>query len=149
MQEVIMMKGLPGSGKTTWAREYMKENTWVRRVCKDDIRAMIGGEYCGPNEDAVIAIRNKVIDLLLNEGYWVIVDDTNLNNRHLVAIQNLCSKHGAKLRWEVLHTPLEVCIERDAQRPTPVGEKRIREMDEQWNGAQLTDAEMEQLRRVL
>lgn len=146
MQEIIMLKGLPGSGKTTWAREYCTENTWFRRVSKDDIRAMLGAEYSKSNEDTVRAIRDRVIGLLLDESYSVIVDDTNINNRHVVVIQNLCSKYEATLSWKIFDTPLETCIERDAQRPNPVGADVIRRMNEQWHGVQVP---MDEMRKAL
>lgn len=142
MQELIMLQGLPGSGKTTWARQHCAENTWFRRVSKDDIRAMIGGEYSKPNEDTVIAIRDKIIALLLAETYSVIVDDTNISTRHRVTIQNLCSKYDAEYRVMVFDAPVDVCIERDAQRPNPVGADVIRRMNEQWHGPQVSVEEM-------
>lgn len=142
MQEVILLQGLPGSGKTTWARQHCAENVWFHRVSKDDIRAMICGEYCKPNEDTVIAIRNKIIELLLDEGSSVIVDDTNISTRHRVKIQNLCSKFGAEYRVMVFDTSVDVCIERDAQRLNPVGAAVIRKMNEQWHGPQVSIEEM-------
>jgi predicted kinase len=141
-QELILLQGLPGSGKTTWARQHCIENFWFRRVSKDDIRAMIGGEYSKPNEDTVIEIRNRIVDLLLDEDYSVVVDDTNLNTRHRVKLQNLCSKYGAEYRVMTFDTPLDECIARDAQRPQPVGEAVIRKMDEQWHGPRVSLDEM-------
>lgn len=142
MQELIVLQGLPGSGKTTWARQHCAENTWFHRVSKDDIRAMICGDYCKPLEDTVIEIRNKIVALLLSEGYSVIVDDTNLNERHRVALQNYCSFHGAEYRVMTFDTPLAECIARDALRPNPVGEAVIRKMDEQWHGPRVSIEEM-------
>ncbi len=103
---------------------------------------MICGEYSKPNEDTVRAIRDKIIALLLDEGASVIVDDTNINDQHRVRIQNLCSAHGAEYRVMTFDTPVDVCIERDAQRPKPVGADVIHRMNEQWHGPQVSVEEM-------
>jgi len=41
-QEVIILKGLPASGKTTFARDLTEGNTDYIRVNRDDIRSMCG-----------------------------------------------------------------------------------------------------------
>ena len=52
MLKVYMMKGLPGSGKTTRAMEMLAENpNGIKRVSKDDLRAMLdNGRWSGDAE---------------------------------------------------------------------------------------------------
>ena len=45
MQKIILTRGLPASGKTTWAREYVGEPTnKTINICKDDLRTMLKGD---------------------------------------------------------------------------------------------------------
>lgn len=39
-RELIFLKGLPASGKSTWAKEYVRSHKKALRVNKDDLRAM-------------------------------------------------------------------------------------------------------------
>lgn len=39
--KVILTKGLPASGKTTWARQYQKDNPATVLVNEDELRAML------------------------------------------------------------------------------------------------------------
>lgn len=133
VQEVIILRGLPGSGKTTWAREYCKEHTEFRRVSKDDIRAMLGAEFSTENEDAVCNIRDRIIQVLIGHLFSVVVDDTNISKHHVMRISGMCTRWDTRSRVMDFKTPMNECIARDAARPNPVGEDVIRKMAEQWN----------------
>jgi predicted kinase len=137
--EVLILRGLPGSGKTTWAKQLMAEKSWYHRVCKDDLRAMLhNGVYNTYHEKAVRELQNVLIRELLWEFGPVIVDNTNLNDRQVRTMLNYCFSrlHTAVPVWIIdFLTPVEVCIERDAQRPSPVGADRIRAMADEFENA--------------
>lgn len=137
---VIIMRGLPASGKTTWAKGQMERTPGLfKRVSKDDLRAMLdNGEYSPENEGFVRKCRNEIVLACVLNGHNVIVDDTNLNPAHVEAIRSLV---GADWKWRTpyaevtihtMDTSLEECITRDATRPNPVGEKTIRRMYEKY-----------------
>ena len=129
--ELIILRGLPGSGKSTWAREFVAACPWFKRISRDDLRQMLdGGKYSAHNEKFVCTIRNRMIRECLRDGSSVIVDDTNLKDRDIREIKGCAfiDMEAVPVRIMDFDTPLAVCIERDAQRPTPVGAVRIREM---------------------
>lgn len=134
--EVVILKGLPGSGKSTWAKEQVRAGGGrVKRINKDDLRAMIDdGTFSPDNERFIVLARDTLLMAALTAGFSVIIDDTNLDPFHERRIRELT---GARARVTVrtFDVSLEECIRRDALRPVPVGEAVIREMAREWLGA--------------
>lgn len=125
-----MTRGLPGSGKTFWAREQVdKGDGKVKRVNKDDLRAMIdNGKWSKDREDKILLIRDNIIDMYLTLGFDVIVDDTNFADYHSKELELKASKWGAEFEIKDFDTDVDECILRDAGRPNPVGKKVILDM---------------------
>ena len=135
MKTIYMPKGLPASGKTTWAKDKLAEHPGAyKRVSKDDMRSMLdGGKWSRDNEKFLLGVRDYVVTSALNAGKHVIVDDTNLAPKHQEVLQCLAKKHGAVLEVvDFTNVPLDECIARDQKRPNYVGEKVIRDMWKQF-----------------
>jgi predicted kinase len=133
--QVIILKGLPGSGKTTWAKDQILLNpNKYKRVNKDDLRAMVDADkYSEENEKIVLRIQDNLILDFLDEGYNVIVDNTNLSPKHEARIRCLVKDRADVLvKDDFTYVPLEECIKRDSQREKPVGEKVILGMHNQF-----------------
>ncbi len=140
MKKVILMRGLPGSGKSTYAKQLVAEapNTY-KRINRDDLRAMFdNGHWSQGNEKFVKKVRDVLIVKALEEGKHVIVDDTNLSSTNETRVRQLVQtfnkNHNDTVQVEVkeMTTSLQECIARDAKRPKPVGAKRIRDMHRQF-----------------
>ena len=129
---ILMLQGLPASGKTTHARQLVEQGNWIR-VNKDDLRLMMNnGKYSKQNEKRVIRIRDQIIIDALALGNSVIVDDTNFAPHHLNSMMNLAQKMDARLHVRFIDTPLEDCLARNANRDNPVPEKVIMDMYNQY-----------------
>ena len=125
---VIMCKGLPASGKTTWAKEQVRKHGY-KRVNKDDLRAMIDcSKWSKSNEDFIVSVRNFVIMEALGCKKDVIIDDTNFEPKHEAAIRKIAETYSSEFEVKFFDTPVEECIKRDARRENPVGEEVIRDM---------------------
>lgn len=127
---LTLTRGLPGSGKTTWA----VEQTAVR-LSRDSLRAMLGygplGTYA--QEGRVTVIQQAAATALLRSGQDVIIDDTNLRARYVRAWFTLASAAGASVRVvDFTDVPLETCIAQDATRAVRVGAAVIRGMHRRY-----------------
>jgi len=134
MLTVTLCKGLPGSGKSTWARKQLDDHPGkYKRINKDDLRAMLdNSRHSKANEKFVVAVRNQLILMALAEGKHVIVDDTNLHPKHEKTIRELVQGQATVLIQDFTDVPLETCIQRDLQRLASVGERVIRQMHREF-----------------
>lgn len=129
MQQLLVLKGLPGSGKSTFARKWVLEDPEHRiRVNRDDIRRMLGPYWIPSRENLVTLIEKQSIFSALEQKYSVIVDATNFRPP---VIKELADIYNCE--WVVkdfTDVPIETCIERDKNRPVEeqVGEEVIRNM---------------------
>lgn len=126
----IILRGLPASGKSTWAKKLIDDNPGkYKRVSKDDLRAMMDdGHWSKGNEKFILKTRDALILLALEQGYHVLIDDTNLLPKHEQTIRELVRGLAIIEIKDFTDVPLETCIERDRHRPNYVGEQVIRKM---------------------
>ncbi len=127
---VILTRGLPGSGKSTWAKEQVaKHPDRYKRINKDDLRDMLhDGKFSKANERMVERSRDALILTALENGFDVIIDDTNLATRHFDHISQLVKGIAKVKTQDFTDVPIAECIKRDLMRSRSVGEKVIRDM---------------------
>lgn len=129
-----MTLGLPGSGKSTWAREYQQKYPETVLVNKDELRAMLHQSvHSKARENYVLKVRDSIIEKALADGKTVIVHDTNFHESHPARLKELAAAGGAQFEVrDFTHVPLEECIRRDQKRANYVGEKVIKKMYKQY-----------------
>ena len=133
---LVICKGLPGSGKTTWARG-VQASVGCVRVNRDELRRMFIGHrsWTREDEDLVVRLRDHAISVALRDGRDVISDDMNLDPKHMERFKTLVELHSQiKVNDSFLRVPLEECIARQAQRPAleRVPEHVIRALHDRW-----------------
>lgn len=126
--------GLPASGKTTLARNYVKQNPKTIRVNRDDLRLSLhDGEFSNGNEKAVTMTQHAMIRAALESGRDVVCDDTNLNPQTRAKLDQIAVECGAGFSpWDLTDVPYWECIKRDLKRERSVGEDVIRGMWERY-----------------
>lgn len=126
--KLIITVGPPGSGKTTYAHKYIKENPGTVHLSSDGIRKELhGDESIQDNPGEVFAIMQKRAIDGLNFGYDVIYDATNVARKDRTSIIAACPKF-ANIQCHIIWAPIETCIERDAARERTVGKAVIDKM---------------------
>lgn len=130
MTRLLITRGLPASGKTTFAR---KLQPGVVRVNRDDLRRMLHGQrlFTQWAEGQVTQAQRATVEALLRARADVIVDDTNLRNKTVREWAELAARFDATFEvHDFTDVPLEECLRRDADRPQDdrVGEEPIRRM---------------------
>lgn len=117
---VTILRGIPGSGKSTWAKEQVRLGKGkVKRINRDDLRAMIDDSvFSRKSEGHINTIRNIVLSYYIEAGCDVIVDDTNVKTSYVKELVEFVKRlrPNSEVRVKLFNTPLETCLERNAKR---------------------------------
>jgi predicted kinase len=130
MTRLLITRGLPASGKTTFARKLQPE---VVRVNRDDLRLMLHGRrlFTQHAEAQVTQAQRVAVEALLRARGNVIVDDTNLRAKTVREWAEMAARFNASFEvHDFTDVPVDECVRRDADRPEDeqVGEDGIRRM---------------------
>jgi predicted kinase len=132
MSKLTLCRGLPGSGKSTWAREQIAaaEPGTIVAVSRDLLGRMLHGgrPHSQSTERQITCAQHALVAELLRSGTDVIVDDTNLRMHTLKALANVGWRCNAEVTVRDFDSAVEECIARDAQREHQVGEDTLRRM---------------------
>lgn len=138
MKRIILTRGIPASGKSTWAKqEVLKDPEHSIRINRDDLRNMSGKYWVPAREDYIISCRNQLLNLAICIGFdTIIIDDMNLNTKDFEYVSIVVDKANEiikdiKNKYKIefkdfTNIPLDVCLERDSKRENPIGENVIR-----------------------
>lgn len=126
--------GLPGSGKTTFAREIVHSLTpgTAVAISRDDLRLTLYGTKTGLDnnqENEITSLEHSMVEKALSRGLKVVVHDCNLRMNYRKALAEIAERLG--VQWaqvDMTYVPLETCLQRNAQREHPVPDDVIRNM---------------------
>lgn len=126
--------GLPGSGKSTYASDYLKDHIENTVWCSsDNIRKVLyGDEAIQGNPQTVFRhLHNKVAEYL-NRGYNVVYDATNVTRKCRKGIISLAKSLNAHIHGTVVWASYKECIARDKARDRQVGVNVINKFIKNW-----------------
>ena len=135
MSQLIICRGIQGSGKSTWAKKWAEEDPKTRiRFNWDDMRNMMGAYWVPERENTGImkTLRAAFLSDMMLKGWDICVDNMNLNPKDWEYYEGMIKTHNERggTQYEIVYkdffTPVEECIRRDAMRPHPIGEAVIR-----------------------
>ena len=103
-RKFIFCQGIPASGKSTWAKDWVKQNEYSRvRINRYDIRNMLGTYWLKDpverthRENYITQIERAAIKNALMVGYDIVSDNMNLNpefyHQTMDFVNDVCTKY--------------------------------------------------------
>jgi len=145
---LVMLVGIPGSGKSTWAGSFLKRHPDYQLVSTDQIRATLYGDEATQGDwrqvwQQVLAQWRLGIDYI-RQGRLrgVIYDATNARRRNrcqAIATAKASGFNAITLIW--FDVPLETCLRRNRERSRQVPPEVIIQMYRQLRGAPPSEGE--------
>lgn len=139
---LLLLIGLPGSGKSTWATKTLDTVPGGRLISTDHIRADLFGNEAvqGPWllvwREVQRRFQQAVIQISQAQLQYVIYDATNTARRQRRRVLDLARAVGFAPPIGIwFDPPLAVCLARNAQRDRNVPEEIIFKMQRQLQGA--------------
>ena len=125
-RQILVLQGVPASGKSTFARKLATEHTnWVI-VNRDSMRKARGTYWLPSQESYIDDLEEAAILAALNRDLNVIIDATNLNPKTIEKWNKLANFHASKIDFKLFKISYKEAIERDNNREDKVGEKTMR-----------------------
>ncbi len=128
MKRIILTVGCPGSGKSTWTREFIAKNPGYFNVNRDDYRQSIMGheerdeyKYTKKKEGIVTCMQFDAAKGILYGGdsvKGVIISDTNLNPERRLAWETFAKEYNWKIEYKVFDVPWTELVKRNNKRGT-------------------------------
>jgi len=132
--KVKILIGIPGSGKTTYAKNFILKRKelgeeWVR-INRDDHRMMLKNQFVCENkiENLINTLQDQAVIAALNAKCNVIIDNTNVKEKYIRHFIELV-QYKADVEFLLLDVGIKKAIEQDKNRPHPVGEEVIKKFD--------------------
>ena len=148
-REIIILRGVPASGKSTYSNSLV--NQGYKRLNKDYLRLMLNNySLDNSDEDTVHQIQRDAIMQLMKKRRNIVIDNTHTKQKYITDLlktikNNQIDLHRGSVNVDYgvkivnILVPLDVAIERNSKRESPVMEEVIRRMHEQLHSTDTTD----------
>lgn len=117
---LILTRGIPASGKSTWAKAWVAEDPDNRlRVNRDNLRWTLGikqGIGTFPEEEEVTYWQRQMVQRAIEQGKDVVIDDTNIRAKYAKDWLMLARAYGVPVEFKDFPIPMETALFRDAMR---------------------------------
>lgn len=142
-QKLILTRGAPASGKTTWTKNFMSSSKGQNfvNVNRDDLRVMLFPNHYNEDvykpsnkrESMVTQAQMSIATDAIEDDMSVIVSDTNLREDTVEGWRKLVgwfNEYGYDVEFEIkdFYEDLDVLLERNAKRANGVPPKVIHDM---------------------
>lgn len=117
MNNIVIMVGAPGSGKSTFVEKYKTTHPDMVFLSSDQLRSVFGKNENDQSVSAqVFQHMEREVDRLLFENKDVCIDATNMHRKSRKPWVDLAKKHGARLEAYVFVAGRDILVERNKKR---------------------------------
>lgn len=146
MSKIIVLQGVPASGKSTWAREFVKgKEDWII-VSRDSIRESRGNYWIPSQEDFITDIEIFYIKSAIAHKFNIIIDATNLNPKTIKKWKKIAENHKYEIEFKEFKITLAEAIDRDRERERSVGETVVKKFFKQYYPEEYSSYQNEEIR---
>lgn len=124
--KILVLQGPPASGKSTFAKEFVKDKPdWII-VSRDEIREGTGKYWVPSRENYISDVEELSIRAAINRNLNVIIDATNLNQKTIDKLTNLAAELEVELEFKKFIISFNEAYWRDTKRTRKVGLQVLR-----------------------
>ena len=123
MRTLLLLRGAPGCGKTTWIKDHGLENY---TLCADDVRMLFSSPKLHPDgkimisqedDNAVWETLMKILEHRMEKGEFTVIDATNSKTKDMQKYKQLCDSYRYRIYCvDFTDIPIEVAKERNRNR---------------------------------
>lgn len=145
MRTLLLMRGAPGSGKSTYIE---KNNLKKYALSADEIRLLIqtpimqtnGNFAISQNNDKVWSVLFDILEARMQRGEFTVIDATNSKTKEMTRYRELAKAYRYRIYCvDFTNLPIEICKERNKQRAEykQVPDEVIDKMYARFNGQKI------------
>lgn len=160
--KVILTVGISNSGKSTWARNLIKENPMMVDLNRDDMRIAFfcdgkrenynSYKFTDDKEKFITEVILMRAERALSNGQGIVISDTNLNGKARQTWKDLAAKHKVEYEEQVFDVPLHICMSRNRKRDITLPDRVLRQQYDsfrKFKGAPVYTREPEAVKAVI
>lgn len=124
MRVLLLLRGSPGCGKTTWIEQnglknYAISADDIRMLCSSSSLTVSGKEEISQDNDQVVwSTLLKILELRMQNGEFTVIDATCSKTSELNRYKELCAPYKYRIYCvDFTDIPIEVAKERNLMRP--------------------------------
>ncbi len=124
---LVVMVGVSGSGKSTFAHGLSQLNDRRTVISYDALRVTLTGDEADQSRNQeVVALAHQAVATTLAEGWTAVVDGTHVDHAHRRPLLDIAAVYAVPAFAVVLATPLDFCLLNQYRRSRHVPDHIVR-----------------------
>lgn len=133
MATLVMMKGLPCSGKTDWAMKWVAAKAGRIRVSWTEILQLMGRGPSRLLRPLAVDAACRLVSLSLRQGCDVVLDERNLVPAEFIPFLTRAELANANVVWQNMNRTAAQCKAVNAKKGYPVRDMEIERLATRWS----------------